>query len=807
MIDKVKFAKYRVDNDGRYIDPEMRKIQFKEYAQKYRVDDNGHYIDPEMRKIQLENNNIKKSVLGRPKDEVEAMWTEWGANPKQKLSFYDKIEKHDPKEINYVRHENPTLSERAKEYGQGLAGFAGGTVDFGNDIANLVSSKPVETDYRTEWKNHKSLRTKNNDETSYALRGAGEFIPEILPAAGIGKIIGKGITYGAKAAKPLIKKWAGKTANFIQTPITKTNIAGFAGAGAAHGALHTPDYTGKEVDVPWYVEMPTVIGGGIAGSGLYGGGKAIGKSIMTSNKGLPITKKMFASYIDKGKEGGLDNIFIPHAKKAGVDLNAFNIYKNNERPYNLAKRWNNEEYSKILPMMNDKSISATDKILNNVLGRYHKELRADTTSENISKILNNNYKNRKSKTKQNFEDAVSKIDDNDIINYNKTFSEAQKIYDDTSHIPASKGTSYHELSKISKDILDKKRKYLNKLEYETGLISEYGNEPMIGLKDILSMRAAVNEHGKKIPVSPGYLGKNRTRILGLIKTIDDDLRIASKKGDIHNPNFLGNYEDALKYHGEHLGPYKNSELFNTIADSSLKGEKLNVNDTIGKSLKKKSTLNDLESLIENIKKDDTYLHSEGKKELNQLKRITLQKEVFGKKNPNLKHLQYYIDHHKHDPIFTSKFDNNANAIPSMLNKDISPLLKKHKNLEELFLKHKLGHSNAPVVDITSVKPSLWGALGASAFDFSPKSLAIGAGVGAGASLVSKALHKTISKRLHKNLTDKDFIDELIRLGKIKKEDKKGVLNFLANKTADNEMLKTQIIRSLDRKNEGEKWGE
>ena len=239
MIDKDKFAKYRIAEE----DP------------KYRVDDEGHYLDPEIRAAKVKQwaaqYKAKESINGYPKERFDESWERIGANPKQQLSFYDKIKEPVNGEIKYERH-IPTWKDRSKEIGQGLAGFAGGTIDLGNDIANLFTDKQVNTDYRTAWKNAKALKTKNNDRASYMLRGAGEFVPEILPMAAGGKLLGKGIVYATKATKPIIKKLATGTANFINTPITKANIAGFAGAGAAHGALHTPDYTGKEVEVPWY---------------------------------------------------------------------------------------------------------------------------------------------------------------------------------------------------------------------------------------------------------------------------------------------------------------------------------------------------------------------------------------------------------------------------------------------------------------------------------------------------------------------------------------------------------------------------
>ena len=45
----------------------------------------------------------------------------------------------------------------------------------------------------------------------------------------------------------------------------------------------------------------------------------------------------------------------------------------------------------------------------------------------------------------------------------------------------------------------------------------------IPLDRVMDMRASINEHAKKIPLDPKYLGKNAIRILDAKKTIDIDL--------------------------------------------------------------------------------------------------------------------------------------------------------------------------------------------------------------------------------------------------------------------------------------------
>lgn len=759
---------------------------------------------------------VKEYVNGHPKEEYDETWETIGANSKQKISFYDKIEEPNSNKINYKKHE-PTWTDRTKEVGQGLAGFAGGTVDLGNDIANLFTNKQVNTDYRTAWKNAKALKTKNNDRTSYMLRGAGEFVPEILPMAAGGKLLGKGLVYGTKASKPIIKNIASKTANFINTPITKTNIASFAGAGAAHGALHTPDYTGKEVEVPWYIEIPTVIAGSVAGGAGYNAvkssGKFIGKHLPSpsfttkankankatkNNKDLSNRQKFLAWYINKANTEGLDEDFIRSAVKSKIDLNAFNIYKDNFRPYGLAETWKSKQYGKILPSMKEKALFSTKEILDKNLIENKPHHNSNHISENLSKVLNDVYKNRKVKTKENFDLARSQIHPEDLIGLSNTLPKTRELYHGTD-IPAAKGSSYGIINNITKDIL---HKTVGKKNIDTDRLMLYP------LSKLVDMRSSINEHARKLPFDPKYLGKNAIRILDLKKTIDEDIAEGIKSsGIVKNKDFLKSYLNAKNYHKEYVGPFKSSKLFNEISDSPLTGEKLNVNDTIAKSLNKKATLTDLENLIQNIKKDNENLYNVSANELKKLKRLKLQKEIFGKKKTKSDDLLHYIEEHKHDPIFSSNFYHEANDLPKILKKDISPILKKYQNMKELIKEHDITTPNAPALKITNLTPTIAGAASLAYLHPSATSAALGAGIGAGANLLWKGSHNYLSKHLHKNLTNKQFVDELIRLGRVRKEDGDNLMLTLGKKYINNKALRAQIIRATSRKGEGEKWGE
>ena len=762
---------------------------------------------------------LSEFVYDRPKENIDASWRRIGANPEQKISFFDKFAvKNKPLTFEYLPHKR-TLLDTGKELAQGVAGFAGGTVDLANDIGNLFTDKQIDSDYRTAWKNAKALRTKNDDKLSYALRGIGEFVPEIVPAAGIGKGLAKGIAYGTKTASPLIKKWAAKTANFLKTPITKANVSGFAGAGAAHGALHAPDYTGKEVDVPWQYELPALLAGSAIGSSLPAASKNLfknGKSTLASTvkhdnkekRHLSFLDKRLAKSIDNGRIGELDSKFIDAAKKANIPLNAFNIYKNNKKPFCLAGLWKNNDYSEILPSMQAKTLASTNKILDESLVPHTGVCNKDIGAENIGKALNKTYKNRKKQTNKNFDNAISKIEDSDIINHDRTMNEAWKLKYANMNVPAKSGTSYNRLSKISSDIIDENAKFLKNTRYEFNPLQSLEDLPSkIQLQDLIKMRSAINEHAKKIPTDPKYLGKNAFQMLNLKKALDADLENALKSGAISNKRFLDDYKHAKNYHKSYLGPYKQSDLFNKVSDHPLKGEKLNVAETINKSLQTKGMHHELENLIYGMKKDYPDLANATIKDLKQMKREKLQKEIFGKEGSELDNMQNYIHKSEYDPVFLSKNDNISNQIPSVLRNDILPLIKKHKEMKRLNSKYAIDGEILSNASSHNSIPSVIGAIAGASYQPSVEGALIGAGLGAAANVGKNAYHKYKSHNLHKNMTDKTFVNELIRLGRVGKKDKQNVLNFLQSKPRNNAAYKIQIINSLNKKNEGEKWGE
>jgi hypothetical protein len=268
------------------------------------------------------------------------------------------------------------------------------------------------------------------------LRGAGEFGLDILPA----NLVGKGVRLAAgasKAASPVVKGFKNravqwwkdpklpKVANLLETPLTGKNVAGFAGAGAGREYVNTDNWGDKLEgnDKPtWWMELPFMMGGAGLASGAYGGvrsglskiTKEITPNILKETypkpynwltqindnpKKLSKFEKKLANRIDKGNNE-LDSNFIKLAKENDIPLNAFNIYKDNSKPYKLSKKNPSEGYLNLLPNMRKNIDDQIKKSLDENLGEYGNNTLSKDFSDNANQIADM-LRNRYSKIKNN----------------------------------------------------------------------------------------------------------------------------------------------------------------------------------------------------------------------------------------------------------------------------------------------------------------------------------------------------------------------------------------------------------------------
>ena len=264
-------------------------------------------------------------------DGVDKYFTENKKNPRERKKLYDFEEGGymDPKtgiRSDVYSVHKPTWTDRGKEFTQGLAKGVGNLADLASNYvaapttflaskgAGLVGAKEaskklkkVSDEYwnqnaAKEWSEADLLKTKNRDYTSTMLRGAGEFLPDILPANRIGKgakiVSDLGQKYLPKA-KPLVSRRKLhkliKTpklpliAKLLDTPLTAHTAAGFAGAGAGH-AYMTHDRFGDKNPEPQGIlgvgsEIAGTMLGGALGGGLYNSAKKALRGPANSWKG------------------------------------------------------------------------------------------------------------------------------------------------------------------------------------------------------------------------------------------------------------------------------------------------------------------------------------------------------------------------------------------------------------------------------------------------------------------------------------------------------------------------------------------
>lgn len=816
------------------IDPQTKRfIDNSPEAVEYRAD----------RKAKIQ---AHKFVDGRPLESKQRVWEKLGKNADNELAFYDsslrkrgdgKYEKH------YTMHK-PTWEDRAKEFGQGVAGGIGTMADLASNyvaspIISLISkplrvqadidkkilpegTRNVFDEAATSLENlsdqywnqnaHKSfkeadfLKTKNKDTTASILRGTGEFLPDLIPANMIGKgakILSTAVHGSKPIASTLTKKKSkgivNKTKDFIaepklpklsralETPITASNAASFAGAGAAHGALTTTQ------DIPWYIDLPAMMLGGAAGAGAVNIGKSKKRSLTASQRRL-INK------INKG-DITLDTEFIEAAKKANIPLNAFNIYKNNKEPYKIS-RWNqNADAKEILPDMKRAIYDNTVETLDNALVKHDKNdprSELEYVSNLLKERLRNSYQDVSAKGAAKYAQAERNLDASEKIIPRNFIKEAGKLNKDTETI-AHGGSSLGVVNELTSKILRG--------------IPKNGE---VDLGTLVAQKRAINDLQKTKTLGTFDLEKterNRLKLLG--QAIDNDIHeniFNSKKSK--NKEWYRNFKGASEYHANSVVPFREDPLF----------EKLNTDkqdkETLLKILNDPTSHDSLENLInitgieQSNRLNDGVLKSKPYQDLKLdtkwIKRLLAEDRLFGAKDRDNYSLPKLLTGIKsinvNSPLYQSKqglFGEIAQGrgAAKHLRENIRPIINKYEKMAIDDKRYRGGlttplvDTSAPILDIKkhlTYVPNVVGAAAGSALgDISGLTgHATGALVGA---LAGGAVKNIKSAKTMRTLTDKKFVDELIRIGKLPKERR----SFMIEQIRKNPVLRTEILKELN----------
>jgi hypothetical protein len=706
------------------------------------------------------------------------------------------------------------------------------------DNLQKLSDKYWNQNLSEEIKNSKILATKNRDTTAAMLRTAGEFATDILPASAVGtgaKYLARGVKVASPAVKGLknraVKWWKEpklpKVAKLLETPLTAKNTAAFAGAGAGHGYINTDSWgdakkPSKGALYELATDIPFVASGAAIGGGVYGGLKGLGKLGVNAIKGtksssnkMPAYYKSLAKKINKGNNE-LDEEFINAVKGTTIDLTPFNIYKNNEIPFKISKNNSEKEYLKILPKLKEGIHDETENLLNKRFVKYNKDSPfsdINYTSENFRKLLKDTDTVTKETARVKYEGVKTDALDKTKLSAKELLKEADNILKNNQNVFTSKIGGNNAVIGVANNIkktLEKKpnvKKTSNKSEKEN---------VDVRLRDLYIERENLNNYLSKEYARINPINENQKRqIKNLKDAIDKDIYIGYEKGIVPKDWYI-KFVDANTYHTTNRGPFKNSKLFKKIRKNK-KGE-----GEIVAAINNNNQYDDLKELLDLAKNNGLIKNKQGKvistKEedvkltTDWLKRLELQKELFnglGNKEYSVAHLKGKINGAKsHTPLYNYEYKNPKHNVGEELRSKISPIIKKYEDVldKDRYYKGGLNGLNNPTYygDMHGaihkfMRPAslhYGGAtLGATVGGLvGPIGAGLGGLVGAG---VGHAVNGIRSARIMKAMTDKQFVNELIRLGRLPKEKKQSMMLELSKYP----ILKTEIIKSLFKKDD------
>ncbi len=695
----------------------------------------------------------------------------------------------------------------------------------GEDLQNL-SDKYWNQNLSHEIKNSNLLKTKNKDDRAAILRGAGEFATDLIPA----NLLGKGVRLAAgakKAASPVVKglknkvvHWwkepkLPKVANLLDTPMTGRNLAAFAGSGAGHSYINTDEWGDKKPSQGVLYDIATdlpsmTIGAGI-GQGVYGGIKGAAKGVRSGFKGvttknpngLSLTENWLAKRINKGNNE-LDEKFINLGEEG---LNPFNIYKDNKVPFKIARNNPTEEYQKLLPKMKKEIGDDVYQMLEQNFGKYD----GYDPSSNISHLGNllrdkllNNYHDVKKIKDHKYWIRNEYVDQNDYVKPVATAQAIKKLLTLT-RVPVGKGSGIGKLN-----------------DYVTYLNNTIGQQSKLGLQDILNQKRAI---GQVINSAPAEIGGLKSRELMLLRKIDEAIDFdLDKNSSMRHSQFMNRHIDANNYYSKFYKPYQQNKIFKKLVND------LNVEKTLENAVTDRNKVSDLRKLFDMetprslneeefitstklgeknafndyglsnyTRRTNDFNRAEStrspKEDFKTIQRLVSQKRLLNgnEKEYDLTKMLNEIDNIHSSGLYNPK-------MVTFLDKNIRTRGNKYKSIVEQDLRNKSNlnssnehkdyhHNKYDITKHIHNWPTLaGGAIGATYGSY------IGGLIGATTGGVVKNWH---SKRVFDAMTNKQFVDELIKLSRIPKSEKQRLTKELNS----NPVLKTEIIKLLFKKDD------
>lgn len=723
-----------------------------------------------------------------------------------------------------IAQEKQANADRAKQFGQGMVAAIGGTADMINrnvaapitEIAGYGVQHVGEAVKNAGFENVGSSIRSFGDQTrevakGYANSNAGQDLPQseflkteiapdtagtVLKGAGYGVGEIPSYAFGGAGIKLLTKvggvakvPWINAINKFLETPINKNTIAGFAGAGAGAELAKSDDPNTSDVENAVREMAGGMLGGVTATAATMKATKAVAD--LTLQKALnPVRAIRERNFTKKyGAKNGINEEAIAAAEKLGTPLTPDIISDNPAAAFlinnKLKSQFADEAYKKTIDNIPASVIkSLEDNVLDNIGAKVHgttSDSAAAVASEEARNWLAINTKKWQAQSTKLYDDAkaifssqkTQRTTEQDRIwqEADKQISKLSKQMKKTTNdaqkkLLSEQSTAILQLAKRNADALSSDYKIkpkqvidlADKLIYELSFgakssttqkaqvrnkIQEFKQEVQngIGVRDLLGWKQDLNDIGAD---SDSY----KSLLTAIAKEIDNEVTSYANSGQA-STEFAKAWKIATDY---------NKKMIQNIIKT----------DAVNKLLSK-------EMPVEAVK----YMNS--KNAVNEMSRIIRNPELMGKLKRSAFEKQLYDKN-----IITPKGDLNITQFKKLITKEqdfVVSLIgsENYKTLQQDFMPYldQLNKSKAGLVNSSGTSyvtkdlslqeasdnmlpNSLWGALAGSFGGI--KGIALGGGAGAARGVSAKRQIAEI-KRLSQMATDPKLMKKLIEEGR------------------------------------------
>ena len=696
----------------------------------------------------------------------------------------------------------PTWTDRAKEFGQGVASGVGGLADAANKIvgapiahtagyiadaasynaknaglntisqgigdiassAHKLGSQYQNSNLAEQYPKADFLQTDNTqDKTSQVLKGAGSFTTDVLPmtAAGKGlnalnqtynaaKIV---TTKGTKLAAP----WLDKINTFLGgTKLKDAPMFAGAGAGAEMAKSDNPETSETEN------AMREVLGGIFGGAAVSSSMALTGKKIADIAAKTSLKERKFIN-----KYGGeVNKDVVQSAEKLDLPLTPDLISNNPNAAFlvqnKLRSQFADEAFKETLSSISPSLInSLEDNVLSNIgkkVASTDSKSAASMVSNEAENVIKDNISRWKSQSNELYNQAKDLATD-EIIIPSETIQKAKNLIEDLS-FGSKKGTTPKSATR------DKLTEFVQ--DAEQGMSAR----DLLGWKQDLNNLGAESTSYKSLLNSIGY-------------AIDEEITNYAASGKVKNKAFTDAWKTATDFNRENVQNIIKTDAVRQIIQKKLPKEAVDY-------MTNKRAVSEVEKIVNNPEL------------MGRLKRTTFEKQLADKNiinqngDINTTSLSKFLNKEKDYVVSLVGKDNYAT-----LANDFMPYLKqlskvRNENINSSKTSYvtrdlQLEEATSNVLSKSAWNAIIGGSTGGILGSVSGNSLTgatTGSFVGAGGTLSKAAMAKieiSTIKQLSKLASDKKLMQKIIKEGGKKKN---------ATSSFDNSASKFQAVKSV-----------